>query len=138
MTLAGLRLPQEVAQAFRNSLETTSEERDATKAGQLHELRTQLYLLTKRLDLLYRDRLGRVITAEACKTYKSEIERQCDAIEAEMLAANEVKGGTLCGGTDILELTGSLADRFRECRSAGKTRAPCRHAPGLGLERWQT
>jgi site-specific DNA recombinase len=118
--LARLRLPEDVAQAFRNSLETSSEERDATKAAQLHDLRTQLALLTKRLDLLYRDRLDRVITAEAYKTYKSEIERQCDAIEAEMLAVSEMNGGALRRGTEILELTGSLADRFKNAEPQEK------------------
>lgn len=111
--LAGLRLPDDLAQAFRGSLETTSEERDESKAIRLHELRTEHNLLTKRLDLLYRDRLDRVITAEVYKSYKADIERQCDAIETEMLVASEMNGGALRGGIEILELLTSLSNRFK-------------------------
>ncbi len=118
--LGAVQLPEELVVRFKNSLESTSQERDEIKATRLHELQTELALLTKRLDLLYRDRLDRVITTEAYKTYKAEIERQCDGIESEILIASEMNGEALRGGIAILELLGTLAQWFQTAEASEK------------------
>ncbi|MCZ7556993.1 MAG: zinc ribbon domain-containing protein [Bacteroidia bacterium] len=116
--LSALCLPIEIERSFRESLETTSTDRDEIKAQRLHELRTQLALLTRRLDLLYKDRLDHIISTDAYKTYKGQVEKEYDSVEGEILLVTEMNGSALRGGIEILELLKTLQTRFKEANPA--------------------
>ena len=118
--LAALRLSDGLLAEFMQSLESNSEERDQAKAVRLSELRTQLSLLTKRQDCLYRDRLSHVFSGNAYKNYKDEIEKECEDVEAEILVAEEMNGGALRGGIQILQLLPTLTERFTKAETQEK------------------